>query len=200
MSSLNADPHRSHSFVCALKEAISHAICSSDKRSTSNTHSFSHTTASRYSTSSTSGVAAPSNASTSDTRSCGRLTRQSTSETAEHFRETRRRTERRRGPHPDALPTPNFYERFPRAVGPLANVLIASPEEYQIFCVTARRIHVVSSKRDRNAAKDRLTPEDIAKGGFFVYQPNSDNPEFFLLYDEKTSVYGSASYIRRASA
>lgn len=103
----------------------------------------------------------------------------------------------RRLPQQDALPTPNFYVRFPRSVGPVANVLIASPEEYKMFCHTARSIKVVCTKEERNVAKDRLSMEDIAAGGFFVYQPNSPTPQYFLLHDKKVDVYGTASYISR---
>lgn len=103
--------------------------------------------------------------------------------------------QQRRVPPPEALPTHNFYKRFPHAVGPLANVLISSPEEYSIFCLTARCIQVVANRNERNVEKDRLTAEDIAKGGFFVYQPNSETPRYFLLYDNKEDVYGTSNYI-----
>lgn len=102
-----------------------------------------------------------------------------------------------REPRLEALPTPDFYERFPRAVGPMANVVIATAEEYTMFCLTARRIVVVTRPEERDVAQDRLLAEDVARGGFFIYQPSSAAPEYFLLHEEQVTVYGTASYILR---
>ena len=47
---------------------------------------------------------------------------------------------------PKALPTVDFYRRFPRAVGPLANVVVTSAEEYQTLpeCVAlVRRLRLL---------------------------------------------------------
>lgn len=100
-----------------------------------------------------------------------------------------------RYPRPDALPTPDFYERFPRAVGPLANVVVTSHAEYTMLLRTAKTIRLVSTKLERNADQRRLCEEDVQKGGFLVYQPDSVDPQYFQLYDCAEDVYGSASYM-----
>ncbi|KPI88055.1 hypothetical protein ABL78_2831 [Leptomonas seymouri] len=100
-----------------------------------------------------------------------------------------------RCPHPNALPTPDFYERFPRAVGPLANVIVTSRKEYEALLLTAKRIEVVTSKWYRSVGKGRLCQSDIDKGGFLVYKPQSDSPQYFQLYERAEDVYGTATYL-----
>lgn len=148
----------------------------------------------------------PRSVSVRSTRSSGEwLTRNNSTESLgaeppvrrESHQQQQQQQQQSRGAQLEALPTVGFYERFPRAVGPLANVLIATPEEHRIFCLTARAIKIVATREERSVAKDRLCIEDIAKGGFFVYQPNSDTPRYFLLHDKKVDVYGTSSYIRR---
>lgn len=96
--------------------------------------------------------------------------------------------------HPDALPAPNFYEQFPHAVGPLANVVVTSDEDYLMMLLIAQRITIVRNRWDRNEREGRLSEEDIAKGGFFVYAPKSDNPQYFKMLTAAAKVYGSSSY------
>lgn len=118
---------------------------------------------------------------------------QASSSTAEDAG-TSRLTPRR--PCPSALPTRDFYRRFPRAIGPLANVVVTSAEDYQLLLLTAKRIAVVTSKKERKVEKGRLLEADVRKGGFFVYQPENACPQYFQLYKCAADVYGSASYLK----
>jgi hypothetical protein len=203
MSAPHAAPRRRITLVRAVKQSLLRATSNTE---TNSTDGLSRHNMSSYPSSSSvhSAPLLPRNASTRSTSSFGEFTRHSSvaslgaeEGTSPPLAVQRDVQQSCRGPRPEALPTPHFYERFPRAVGPLANVLITSPEEYQMFCLTARPIEVVDQKEDRNVAKDRLCAEDIAKGGFFVYQPNSDAPRYFLLHDKKVDVYGTSAYIRR---
>ncbi|KPA74391.1 hypothetical protein ABB37_09097 [Leptomonas pyrrhocoris] len=98
---------------------------------------------------------------------------------------------------PQALPTVNFYGLFPRAVGPIANVVVTSPDEYQALLDTCEPVEVVKSSRDRDVRRNRLCKVDIHQGGFFVYQPQGRKPQYFKLRcaEESSDVYGSATYI-----
>ncbi|KPA74393.1 hypothetical protein ABB37_09099 [Leptomonas pyrrhocoris] len=96
---------------------------------------------------------------------------------------------------PHALPTPDFYERFPRAVGPTANVVVTSHEEYKILLMTAKHIKVVANKRERSVEKGWLCQEDIQKGGFLVYHSANHHPQYFQLKKHAADVYGTATYI-----
>ncbi|KAL7698285.1 hypothetical protein NQL31_002798 [Lotmaria passim] len=99
---------------------------------------------------------------------------------------------------PKALPTVDFYRRFPRAVGPLANVVVTSAEEYQTLLETCDLIKLVKSSHHRDVARNRLCQKDIDKGGFFVYQPKGERPQYFRLRSASPSsdVYGSSAYIQ----
>lgn len=99
---------------------------------------------------------------------------------------------------PQALPTVNFYQRFPRAVGPLANVVVSSPAEYQMLRQTCDAVEVVASVRHRDVARHRLCQEDIDAGGFFVYQPKGRRSQYFKLRDvtSPSDAYGTATYIQ----
>jgi hypothetical protein len=96
---------------------------------------------------------------------------------------------------PQALPTPDFYDRFPHAVGPLANVVVTTLSEYHALLLTAKRIRLVSSKTERNVDEGRLVEDDVRKGGFLVYQPEGAHPQYFQLFGSASDVYGSASYV-----
>lgn len=113
--------------------------------------------------------------------------------------DTAARPRRTQGPHPTALPTENFYERFPRAVGPLANVLVVTREDYHLLLLIAQRITVVKNRWERNIREGRLSEEDLAKGGFLVYRPNSVNAQYFKMLSTAAEVYGSSTYVRAST-
>ncbi|KPA74394.1 hypothetical protein ABB37_09100 [Leptomonas pyrrhocoris] len=196
MTSPAAAPRRQKTLVHAIKQTFCGATSSTGTTNKSSGVASRRNT-SNYPTAVPSSSTAPALSSTRSPRTLNALTRSSSVVTLGRAPETPSRRERRVGPPPEALPTPNFYERFPRAVGPLANVLITSPEEFGHFRLIARPIRVVERKEERNAAKDRLSREDIARGGFFVYEPDNDAPRYFLLHDKKVNVYGTSSYRRR---
>lgn len=98
---------------------------------------------------------------------------------------------------PHALPTENFYDRFPAAVGPLANVVISSPSELEVLVKMCDRVELVKSPKYRDVALNRLCVEDVHAGGFFVYQVKGQQPQYFKLRATAPEVeYGSASYIQ----
>jgi hypothetical protein len=98
---------------------------------------------------------------------------------------------------PQALPTENFYSRFPRAVGPLANVVVTTSEELQVLLDTCEPVVVVQSPFQRDVARRRLCREDILQGGFFVYQPKGELPHYFQPCEapSPSEVYGTSTYI-----
>ncbi|KPI88054.1 hypothetical protein ABL78_2830 [Leptomonas seymouri] len=97
---------------------------------------------------------------------------------------------------PQALPTESFYRRFPRAIGPLANVVFTSREECQPMLDACEPVEVVKSWRKRDLSRNRLCQEDINQGGFLIYQPKGKSPQYFKRRGSSglQDVYGSASY------
>lgn len=167
MSVHNAAPVRRRvTVVGALKKSLRCATASAERRlAPAQPFSSSYSPARSSTSRSASSQHGLSGSNTSDG---DQTTAVNTPTTPTPAQQQRQRREIHPAPRLEALPTENFYERFPRAVGPLANVVIASEEEHQIFCLTARSIELVSRPEERNAAADRLTREDVARGGFFV--------------------------------
>lgn len=97
--------------------------------------------------------------------------------------------------YPSALPTVNFYERFPAAVGPMGNVVVTAEENDDMLLLINESITVVPNSRTRNVQKGRLTAKDVAEGGFLVYQPCSSNPQYFTMLTDGEGLYGSSVYI-----
>lgn len=101
--------------------------------------------------------------------------------------------------YPEALPTESFYTRFPGAVGPTGNVVLTTEENDDVLLMINETVTVVQDPRDRNVWANRLTAEDVAKGGFLVYRPNSANPQYFTILMDGEEIYGSSMYFRASS-
>lgn len=102
----------------------------------------------------------------------------------------------RRGRHPMALPCPNFYELYPAAVGPVANVLIASEEELEVVKLVAKPLSDAEVQRMQRQrwAKPSKGAEPLKTPCYYVHAPNSDSPLFFCLVEDPAEVYGSSTY------
>lgn len=99
---------------------------------------------------------------------------------------------------PQALPTDNFYNRFPGAVGPLANVVVTSRSELAVLKEMCDPVEVVKARQERDAALNRLCMEDVSEGGFFIYAAEGEPSQYFKLrVTAPAEVYGASAYIRR---
>lgn len=89
--------------------------------------------------------------------------------------------------HPHALPTPNYYERFPHRVGAMGNVVVASKEELELWLLVARPV-------SREEAEEH--------GGCIMYTPTPTEEEnvesgdvrYYCITDIDDEVYGRATY------
>ncbi|KAK7201491.1 hypothetical protein NESM_000212600 [Novymonas esmeraldas] len=172
----------------ALKEALRRIAPVFESKSNGETESSSRSTGRRHTRHSN----PLSGSSGRETASQTPVERPSRSRARQH------RNRQHDSPPPCALPTPDFYERYPERVGPTGNVVIPTAEEHRLFRLTATRVTVVETHA-RDASAGLYTREDIALGGFFVYEAVHKEPEYFVLQDTGSVVYGSSTYIQAAN-